>query len=105
MHETPENDRLLLCMKSFFVTVSTVDSEIPILQLQELRTAARHPGYLQVTLQSFRIRDSKACAKEAANCLTRHKGSVMKPAMVIKKLILPVAGSFCRFRTGQEAPE
>ncbi|WP_179953246.1 hypothetical protein [Desulfobotulus mexicanus] len=28
------------------------------------------------------------------------KGSVLKPAMVIKKLILPVAGSFCRFRTG-----
>ncbi|TYT76196.1 hypothetical protein [Desulfobotulus mexicanus] len=33
------------------------------------------------------------------------QGSVLKPAMVIKKLILPVAASFCRFRTGQEAPE
>ncbi|TWI71211.1 hypothetical protein LZ24_02011 [Desulfobotulus alkaliphilus] len=44
-------------------------------------------------------------AIKAANCLSRHKGSVLKPAMVIKKLILPVAASFCRFRTGQEAPE
>ncbi|TWI76864.1 hypothetical protein LZ24_00486 [Desulfobotulus alkaliphilus] len=73
--------------------------------IQQLRTVARHCGYLQVTLQSFRIRALQACAKEAANCLSRHKGSVPRPAMVIKKLILPVAGSFCRFRTGQEAPE
>ncbi|WP_222427648.1 hypothetical protein [Desulfobotulus alkaliphilus] len=33
------------------------------------------------------------------------QGSVQRPAMVIKKRILPVAASFCRFRTGQEAPE
>ncbi|TWI74176.1 hypothetical protein LZ24_01116 [Desulfobotulus alkaliphilus] len=82
-----------------------VYSELPMLKLQQLRTAARLRGYLQVTLQSFRIRALQACAKEAANCLSRHKGSVLKPAMVIKKLILPVAASFCRFRTGQEAPE